>query len=464
MSAIKLTFLGAAGEVTGSMHRIDQGGKTLLLDAGLFQGRRAQTRAKNAELPIDPKRIDAVVLSHAHIDHAGRLPLLARWGFEAPIVCTPATRDLCAIMLADAAFIQMKDAEFLRKHGRGGPHCEPLYELDDAATALRRMQTISYLVTHPLWPGAQVTFRDAGHILGSASVDLTLSAGGTTKRIVFSGDIGRSGLPVIRDPDPPRGAIDVLIIESTYGDKQHDSVADAEERLGEIVSRTVARGGKVLVPSFAVGRAQELVYALHQLWRRGRIPPVPIFVDSPLAVDATSVFRMHPELFDRKERLVTETDDLFDFPLVKYVRRVEQSRALNELAGGAVIIAASGMAESGRILHHLRHHAGERKNLILFVGFQAEHTLGRRIQTGVREVSILGDPVPIEAEVATLGGYSAHADREELRAWVRALGGPVRSAFVVHGEAGPADAMANLLREEGVTQVTIPRFGDSVTI
>ena len=461
MGQLELTFHGAAGEVTGSMHRLDIGDRMVLLDAGLFQGRRAEARAKNAELPIEAGRVDAVVLSHAHIDHAGRLPLLTRWGLNAPILCTPATRDLSAIMLADAAFIQMKDAEFLRKHGKAGPVSEPLYDAEDAAAVQKRMMTVGYLRPHQLLDGLLVTFRDAGHILGSASVDLAITYPGGSHRLVFSGDIGRKGMPVIRDPDPPSGPIDTLIIESTYATKLHETVGVAEQTLGEIVSRTAARGGKVLIPSFAVGRAQELIYALHSLHRAGQIPHLPIYVDSPLAVEATAIFRLHPELFDRHERLVSETADLFDFPLVSYVRRVEDSRALNGLPGGAVIIAASGMAESGRILHHLKHHGNDRKNTILFVGFQAEHTLGRKIQEGQRTVTILGDPVEIEAEIVTLGGYSAHADRDELRSWVRALGGPVRRAFVVHGERGPLSAMAEILKQEGVNEVYVPRLGES---
>ncbi len=461
MGKLELTFHGAAGEVTGSMHRLDIDDRSILLDAGLFQGRRAEARAKNAELPLDARTIDAVVLSHAHIDHAGRLPLLTRFGFHAPILCTPATRDLSAIMLADAAFIQMKDAEFLRKHGKAGPSSEPLYDAEDAAAVQKRMMTVGYAQPHPLLEGLSVTFRDAGHILGSASVDLTITRRSDSHRLVFSGDIGREGMPVIRDPDPPRGPIDTLIIESTYASKKHETVGVAEQTLGEIVNRTAARGGKVLIPSFAVGRAQELIYALHSLHRAGQIGKLPIYVDSPLAIEATAIFRLHPELFDRRERLVSETADLFDFPLVSYVRRVEDSRALNSMSGPAVIIAASGMAESGRILHHLKHHGSDPKNTILFVGFQAEHTLGRKIQEGQRTVNILGDPVDIEAEITTLGGYSAHADRDELRNWIQALGGPIRRAFVVHGETEPRAAMAEILKQEGVTEVYLPRLGES---
>ncbi|MDX2056791.1 MAG: MBL fold metallo-hydrolase [Gemmatimonadales bacterium] len=464
MSGIRLTFWGAAGEVTGSMHLLEAAGARFLLDAGLFQGRRAEAARKNAELPFDPRRIDGVVLSHAHIDHAGRLPLLVRHGFHGPIYATPATRDLSAVMLPDAAHIQMKDAEFLARHGRSkGPESEPLYNLADAIAVQDLIVGLPYKrITH-LRKHLAFEFTDAGHILGSASVDLRLTEDGG-HRIVFSGDIGRSGLPIIRDPDPPVGPIDTLIIESTYGNRDHESTDQAEQRFGEIIKRVAARGGKILIPSFAVGRTQELVYSLHHLARTGAIPDIPVFVDSPLAVDATTVFRMHPEVFDRREKLFERTDQVFDFSMVRYVRSVDESKRLNTLTGPAIIIAASGMAESGRILHHLANHIGNPRNLVLFVGFQAEHTLGRRIKEGADEVRIFGEMVPRRAEVETIGGYSAHADRTELRAWVKALGGPVRRAFVVHGEPEAAKAMADILRECGVKEVTIPGLGESFTL
>lgn len=461
MSGIRLTFWGAAGEVTGSMHLLEAAGARILLDAGLFQGRRAEAAKKNAELPFDPRRIDSIVLSHAHIDHAGRLPLLVRHGFHGPIYATPATRDLTAVMLPDAAHIQMKDADFLARHGRPkGPESDPLYTLADAVAVQELMIGQPYKRLNHLRRHLAFEFTEAGHILGSASVDMRLSEDGG-HRLVFSGDIGRSGLPIIRDPDPPVGPIDTLIVESTYGNKEHESTAEAQRRLAEIVKRVAGRGGKILIPSFAVGRTQELVFALHQLFRANAIPEVPIYVDSPLAVDATTVFRMHPEVFDRRERLLDRTDQIFDFPLVRYVRDVQESKRLNTIAGPAIIIAASGMAESGRILHHLSNHIGDSKNCVLFVGFQAEYTLGRRIQEGATEVKIFGQMVTRRAELETIGGYSAHADKNELRAWVKALGGPIKRAFVVHGESGPAQAMAAILKECGVGDVTVPQLGES---
>ena len=456
---ISLTFHGAAGQVTGSMHLLEAAGARILLDAGLFQGRRAETRALNANLPVDPRRIDAVILSHAHIDHAGRLPLLVSHGFHGPIYATAATRDLCAIMLPDAAHIQEKDAEFLARRGKAGPESEPLYTTADAVAVQDLMVGVPYRRVQHLRKHLAFEFTDAGHILGSASVDLRLTEG-AGHRLVFSGDIGRAGLPIIRDPDPPSGPIDTLIIESTYGNRSHDSIAGAEEKLGEMVRRVAGRGGKILIPSFAVGRTQELVYSLHQLFRAGRIPGLPIYVDSPLAVDATAVFRLHPDLFDRGEQMIEKTTALFDFPLLRYVRDVQDSKKLNTMPGPAVIIAASGMAESGRIVHHLANHVGDHKTLVLFVGFQAEHTLGRRIQDGAKVVKLMGEEMPLRCEVESIGGYSAHADKTELRSWVRRLGGPIRRAFVVHGEPDAATAMAQILREEGVRKVEIPRQGE----
>jgi len=460
VTAIRLTFWGAAGQVTGSMHLLEAAGARFLLDAGLFQGHRAETHELNARLPFDPRRLDGVVLSHAHLDHAGRLPLLVRHGFHGPIYATPATRDLSAVMLPDAAHIQEKDHEYLQRHGKAGPESEPLYNLADAVEVQELMIGVPYRRITYLRKHLALEFVDAGHILGSASVDLRVTEGGS-HRIVFSGDIGRSGLPIIRDPEPPPGPIDTLIVESTYADRDHETVAGAEEHLGEAVRRTAARGGKVLIPAFALGRVQEIVYSLHQLHRAHRIPDLPIYIDSPLAVDTTTVFRMHPEIFDQRERLIASRVPLFDFSLVHFVRDVAESKALNEVRGPAVIIAASGMAESGRILHHLINGIGDHRNLVLFVGFQAENTLGRRIQNGEEMVRILGQEYPRRAEVETIGGYSAHADRGELRAWVRRLGGPVRRAFAVHGETTALAAMAAILREEGVREVTVPKHGEA---
>ena len=363
-------------------------------------------------------------------------------------------------MLPDAAHIQEKDFEFLQRRGRAGPESEPLYTTPDAYAVQDLLLGLPYRRIHHLRKHMSFEFTEAGHILGSASVDLRITEG-SGHRLVFSGDIGRRGLPIIRDPDPPTGPVDTLIVESTYANREHESVEGSEARLGEIVRRAAARGGKVLVPAFALGRIQELVYALHKLYRAEAIPRIPVYVDSPLGIDATQVFRMHPEVFDRRERLMEHAPELFDFPLLNYVRDVTESKKLNQLHGPAVIIAASGMAESGRILHHLANNVGDHRNIVLFVGYQAEHTLGRRIQSGQNPIRIYGEEYPCRAEVETIGGYSAHADRIDLRWWVRRLGGPVRRAFVVHGETDGLEAMAQILREEGVTEVFVPRHGES---
>ncbi len=454
-----ITFWGAAGQVTGSCHLLESDGEKILLDAGLFQGKREESRALNAAEPFDPRQLAAVVLSHAHLDHAGRLPLLMSRQYDGPIHATPATRDLCAVMLADAAHIQETDFRWLQKKGRLGPASAPLYTMEDARLVQESMHAHPYCKEFRVGRlGWRANFHDAGHILGSASVVMEKEGEG---RLVFSGDIGRWGQPIIRDPRAPKGPVDTLIIESTYAAKRHDTPDQATTKLAEIVHEVIGRGGKLLIPSFALGRTQELVYALHGLLREGAIPEVPIFIDSPLAVEATGVFRMHPEVFDHSEEMVRETSQLFDHRLVRYIRDLNDSKKLNTMQGPAIIIAASGMAEAGRILHHLLNHGGSANNCILFVGFQAEHTLGRRIQDGARLVRIMGEEREINAQVATLDGYSAHADADELRRWVRNLGGPVKRAFCVHGEPVALIAMKELLLSEGVGEVVIPKHGET---
>ena len=460
---MELEFFGAAREVTGSCHILRVGGKTVLLDFGLFQGRREESREKNQRIPVRIEDIAAVVLSHAHIDHAGRLPLLVREGYRRTVYCTPATRDLCAVMLADSAHIQEKDAEYLARHGK--PYVPPLYTQPDVAELMKHMVAVPYDDAFDVVPGVRATFVDAGHILGSASVVLECREGNRLSRLVFAGDIGRPGLPIIRDPQPPHGA-DVVVMESTYGDRDHPPAEDMRERLGAIVRDTAARGGRVLIPAFAVGRTQEIVYDLHALARAGRIPSIPIFIDSPLAIDATTVFAMHPDAFDRGEDLVNAVRDLFQFDLVRYTRDVSESKALNARSGPMVIIAASGMAENGRILHHLAHGAPDPRSVIVIVGFQAEHTLGRRIVERRPTLSIFGEKVPLRAHVEVLNGYSAHADRRELAAWLAAVRGtraPAPSVWLVHGEAPAQEALAAALRTTGY-RVEIPHPGDRVTL
>ena len=458
-----IEFSGAAREVTGSCHIVRHGGRTVLLDCGLFQGKRADSRTKNERLPIAVDEIDAIVLSHAHIDHAGRLPFLVSRGYAGSIWCTAATRDLCALMLADSAHIQEQDARFLSR--RGKEHAEPLYTMANAVKAVEQMIGVGYRRPVEVLPGMRVTFHDAGHILGSASVVLDVGEGAAARRLVFSGDIGRTGLAIIRDPDPPTGA-HAVIMESTYGNRDHEPIAGAREHLGAVVRETVARGGKVFVPSFAVGRTQELVYDLHVLARNGQIPRVPIFVDSPLATNTTAVFAAHPDLFDQSEAPIRQLGDLFAFDLLQYTRDVEDSKRLDQLVGPAVIISASGMAESGRILHHLAHGAPDPRNTILIVGFQAEHTLGRRIVEERPVLKIFGEEVPRRAHVAVLNGYSAHADRTELARWfehVKAGSPALQRVALVHGEGAAQDALAATLRARGQA-VDVPAPGDRMTV
>ncbi len=460
---MRVTFRGAAREVTGSCHLLEVAGHTVTLDCGLFQGHRAETNQKNIKLPIPVEQIDAVVLSHAHIDHSGRLPYLVRKGYSKVVWTTPATRDLCALMLADSAHIQQKDAEFLKRHHRG--FIEPLYGQDDVSRLLELMQTVPYGRSFEIVPGVECHFVDAGHILGSAIVVLDCKEDRIRRRLVYTGDLGRTGQSIIRDPQIPELA-DHVIMESTYGDRVHPKTQDMRKELGAIVRATAGRGGRVLIPAFAVGRTQEIIYDLHVLLREGQIPEIPIYVDSPLAIDVTGVFAMHREVFDRTETLVNESLQLFKFPLVQYTRDVEESKALNTLTTPAVIIAASGMAESGRILHHLAYGASDPRNTILIVGFQAEHTLGRRIVERRPQLRILGNEVPLRAEVQILNGYSAHADRDEMIRWLTATTNAARhrpAVTLVHGEPEAQDEFATTLRGLGF-KTTVPVAGESVQI
>ncbi|HEY9515900.1 MAG TPA: MBL fold metallo-hydrolase [Gemmatimonadaceae bacterium] len=460
---MEIEFFGAAREVTGSCHIVRTAGKTILLDCGLFQGRRKESEEKNLRLPVPVDEIDAIVLSHAHMDHAGRLPYLTAKGYDKTIWCTAATRDLAAIMLADSAHIQEMDAKFLSERNRQA--VQPLYDGDDARRTVERMVGVPYNKTIDVLPGVTASFTDAGHILGSASVVLEAREGGSSTRLVFSGDVGRWGLAIIRDPQPPQGA-DAVIMESTYGNRDHESVAGARVKLAKVLSETAARGGRLLIPAFSVGRTQEIVYGLHALALEDKIPRIPIYIDSPLATDATAIFEAHPEVYDKSEDLVRTTNQLFRFDLVRYTRDVEESKKLNTLNGPMVIIAASGMAEGGRILHHLRHSASDPRNTILVVGFMAEHTLGRRIVDRAPTLKIFGDEVPLRAQVEIINGYSAHADRTELQRWLDAVKGTSPSldrVFLVHGEPDAQDALAGQLEGHGY-KASCPAPGTKVEI
>lgn len=465
---MKLTFHGAAQEVTGSMHLLEVNGQRILLDCGLFQGRRAETYDRNLNFPFDPKSIDTVVLSHAHIDHTGRLPNLVKQGFNGNVWCTAATRNLSSYMLLDSGHIQEKDIEYLnkRRRRRGEEPLEPIYTQEDARNTLPLFVAVGIRRPVFIGDGVRLTYYNAGHILGSAFVLLEINDRSTGKewRLVFSGDLGREELAILHPPDTLTDA-DILILESTYGNRLHGSYQDARRRLEEVVSATARRRGKVIIPAFAVGRTQELVYALNVLDEAGDIPELPVFVDSPLAVNATDVFRMHPEAWNREvQEFLTDGKrrNPFDYPHIEYVRDVRRSKQLNFLTEPAIIISASGMAESGRILHHLKNNIERKQNTILFVSFQAEHTLGRRIADGEKEVRIYGEEYDVRAQVEKIDGYSAHADQSELMEWAghfdrQRLG----QTFLVHGEKEAAETLAGKLREQNFRNVTVPTLNQS---
>lgn len=456
---MKIQFHGAARTVTGSCHLVEVGTSRILLDCGLFQGHRKEAFERNRSFAFDPSSIDAVVLSHAHIDHSGNLPTLVLRGFTGRIHATRATQDLCGWMLRDSAHIQERDVVYVNKKRRRKKQkpFEPLYTLADAERALTHFQGARYDREIEVAPGIRVTFRDAGHILGSASCELRIDDRGRERVLLFTGDIGRPNRPILRDPVPPRRA-DILISESTYGDRLHGPPEDVERHLERVVRETFDRGGKVLIPAFSVGRTQRVVYHLHDLFRSGRLPPVPIFVDSPLSANVTEVFRAHPECFDEEmlEQIENHGDPL-GFRRLTYIRDVEASKALNELHIPCVIIAASGMCEAGRVLHHLKRIAPDKRNTILVVGFMAEHTLGRRIAERAPVIKVYGEEYPLEAHVESISGLSAHGDRDEILAFLGKLERPPERTFLVHGEEHAAEALAGELGARGFREIAIPK-------
>ena len=435
---IKLISHGAAREVTGSCHELRIADKRILLDCGLFQGRRREAAEKNAAFGFDPKKdIDAVILSHAHMDHAGRIPLLYKKGFAGPIFCTYATQDLTEVMLQDSAYIQEKDEEYFRKHLTGSmmPSAGPLYTQSDAKECMKLFVGKNYGERFQVIPGVTCTLLEAGHILGSAMLYLEIEAGGKIVRIGFSGDIGRNTLPIIRDPEA-MPSVDYLLCESTYGDRRHEDIVTARDKLREVIVRTAARGGKVLIPAFSLERTQEIVYDLHVLWDERQIPAIPIVIDSPLASRVTEIFRKHPECYDQDmyDRFLKKAHSPFQFSLVSYTETVEQSKELNGARGPIVIMAGSGMCEAGRIRHHLRNELGDPRNTVLAVGYMAENTLGRRVlDPKITEVKIFDEPVRKKAEIQSINAYSGHADMNDLDRFIQSVQG-LRGLFIVHGE------------------------------
>lgn len=464
--SIQLTFHGAAQTTTGSMHRVDINGTSILLDCGLFQGHRKEAFERNRNFPFAPKSIDRVVISHAHIDHSGNLPSLVRRGFTGTILTTPATADLCDIMLRDSAYLQGKDVEYVnrRRQAQNKVPFEPLYTEADVDQTLSMIQSVPYGNPFELAPGTTATFHDAGHLLGSAVTLLQCTDGDKTIRLLFTGDLGRHNMPILNDPEQVRD-VDVLITESTYGSRLHPPIADVTGRLKSFIEDIYHQHAKLIIPSFSVGRTQEIVYFLNHLYKQGRTPAVPIFVDSPLSTRATEVYRKHPECFD------PETSDFllnghqpFHFHNLTYVTSTEDSMRLNERKGPAVIIASSGMCEGGRILHHLKHGLGNARNIVLFVGYQAANTLGRRIVEHESPVRIFGESYEVQARIHTINALSAHADRQELMDYITGMGRPVRQAFVIHGELSQSETLARAIRESGAGEVRIPAPGDTITL
>jgi metallo-beta-lactamase family protein len=465
---MKLEFWGAAGEVTGSMHLVESGGQRFLLDCGLHQGHRKEADRKNRNLPFPASSIEGVVLSHAHIDHSGNLPTLVKNGFSGPVFSTPATIDLCHWMLRDTAHIHEKDAEFLNKRldrrksmGLDDGHVVPLYTMADAERTLPLLQPVPYHSPKILAPGLNYVSYDAGHILGSSFVVLHEERNGSRVRLGFSGDIGRPNLPIIRDPETMPTA-EYLIMESTYGGRFHKDVSHVVNKLADVVNRTARRGGRIIVPAFAVGRTQQLVLLLHQLANEKRIPNIPIFVDSPLALDVTAVHRDHPECFnDEVREYLLHHEDPFGFQRLQYIRDTADSKKLNDLHGPFVVISGSGMCEAGRILHHLRNNIEDPRNTVLITGFQAQDTLGRKLVEKWPEVRIFGEPMRVRAEISSLDELSAHADQGELMEWIRPLAPSLRQVFLVHGEPQQSQTLAKLLHSTYNLSVAIPAPGQS---
>jgi metallo-beta-lactamase family protein len=464
---MQIQFLGATRTTTGSMYLFEVNGRRLLLECGLFQGKRGESIERNRTFPFDPRTVDAVILSHAHIDHCGNLPNLCRQGFEGNIYCTFATRDLASIMLEDSAQIQRDDAAFVSKKRakQGLPPVDPLYSATDAEKALRQFVTLNYDRPLPVSDGVTVTFRDAGHILGAAQVCLDIRENDRQFRYLFSGDIGRGDDDILRDPVPVDN-VDYLQVESTYGGRDHSPKSNGNTEILQLVRETLERRGKIIIPAFSVGRTQQIVYTFHQMTLAGQLPRIPIFVDSPLSVNATEIYRLHPECFNETiYAFLRERENPFGMENLTYIREVAHSRKLNELKDSAIIISASGMAEAGRIRHHLANNISDPNNLVLFIGYCAEHTLGAQILSRRNPVNIFGEPHQVRARIASLDSFSGHADRTELRRYVESLTGNIRKISVIHGEESQALAFAETLRSlKPAAEVIVPEYRQSVSI
>jgi metallo-beta-lactamase family protein len=462
---IKLTFTGAAGDVTGSRHLIEIDNQRILLDCGMYQGRRKDTYERNLNFPFDPAEVNSLILSHAHIDHIGNVPNLVRKGFHGDIHCTMATADLLNIMLMDAAHIQESDTFFVnkirKKHQQ--PPVSPLYTRSDIPPVMELINGHGYNREFSL-NGTRAIFREAGHIMGSALTIISFNDNDRKLSLCYTGDLGRPNLPIVRDPYEVTDS-DILIIESTYGDRLHRDIHQLSDRLAQTINQTVSRGGKIIIPSFALERTQQLIYNLHVLRLEKKIPEIPVYVDSPLAIDATDIFRIHPECFDDDaNELLRTADDPFGFRHLHYIRSTEESKMLNNIDKPIIIMAGSGMAESGRILHHLKNNIENPLNTVVIVGFQSANTLGRKIQEKWPEVPIFGEPYKLKCQVEVFDELSSHADRNDLINWVKKGKDRWKKIFVVHGEPESSKSFASALREIGIPEVIVPELGQSILI
>ena len=460
---MRLRFLGGAGTTTGSMHVLEVGGRQVLLECGLYQGKRKEAFERNRNIPLNCAGLDCCILSHAHIDHSGNLPCLVKNGYRGPIWATPATRDLCDIMLEDSAHLQVQDVAFVNRKRltQGKAPFGPLYAPQDIPRTMAAFRSLPYDEAVEVVPGVALTFHDAGHILGSAFVQLDIRQNGSPRRLFFTGDMGRRNMPILKDPHVVRD-VDILITESTYGNRLHPSRQDVKARLAQLCRQIVQDRARLLIPAFSVGRTQQIVYFLNELAGEGQIGELPIFVDSPLSARATAVHRQHPECYDEEMLdLVRRGGDPFAFPQLTYVTDTEDSKKLNAMPGPVVIISASGMCEGGRILHHLAHTVEDERNVILIVGYQAQNTLGRRLVERVSRVRIYGDEYALRAQVHIINALSAHADHDEMLAYFTAMGPRVAEAFVVHGEPEASSRLAADMRQIGAQEVIIPQIGDT---
>jgi metallo-beta-lactamase family protein len=467
---MKIKFCGAAQSVTGSQHLLEINGKKLLLDCGMFQGKREESFKKNRKFLFDPEELHCVLLSHAHIDHAGNLPTLSRKGFNGSIYSTAATRDLCSIMLQDSAYIQERDIEYVNKRRRkkGEPLFNPLYSIDNVRDPMKKFKSMPYgkkFYVDGFDNKLAVTFNDAGHILGSATILLDIHENGKITKLGFTGDLGRFNLPILKDPEF-MGDVDYMISESTYGGRLHDKAEMMEKQLEMVIKEAIERNGNIIVPAFSVGRTQEIVYALSKLFSKKALPEIPIYVDSPLSVNATEIFKVHMECFDEEaSRFVSEGLNIFGLDNINYIKDVEESKKLNHIDETCMIISASGMCEAGRILHHLKNNVREERNTILIIGFMAEHTLGRRLVESKHvpgtSIKIFGDEYKINAKIRILNSFSAHADKSELLEYYKQFDEKkLKKVFLVHGESDQQEMLKNSILKLNICSVVIPARGE----